>query len=213
LSFAILQAHSDRSAGALEKPGQIDVIIIDDQHPRFVAPSEPATYFIEAILSAGEIKSVLASQHLRLALEKAARFKTLIPTFGQGDMIFSNPSDKERFVNRRAYFLFAYESALSLEGIIAGIEGCLINLGDGTGSLKMGHEGNMMGPARWGNTSQFHQLAVCHDAYDDKLPQHSSALPVVHKVVVGAHGQSSKTTQVQGCPRRGRHLGPLDAIG
>jgi hypothetical protein len=166
LSFAILQAHSDRSAGALEKPGQIDVIIIDDRHPRFVAPSEPATYFIEAILSAGEIKSVLTSQHLRLALEKAARFKTLIPTFGQGDMIFSNPSDKERFVNRRAYYLFAYESALSLEGIIAGIEafvveigagqtgcldaifcldrGCLINLGDGTGSLKMGHEGNII---------------------------------------------------------------------
>jgi hypothetical protein len=65
----------DNVAGGLDKPGQIDAIIIDDRHPRFVSASEPAPYLIEAILAAGEIKSMLTSRHLRLTLEKAARFR------------------------------------------------------------------------------------------------------------------------------------------
>jgi len=149
----------DGVAGALEGPGQIDVFVVDDRHPRLSSSDLPSTYFIEGVLSAGEVKTSLTSDHLKTALEKARAFKNLKPRRGHYDQVCCLESDIKRFVDRRGYFLFCFESQLTidtihlrikefeaenslsdidhLDGVFCLDRGALINLGDGSGSFKM----------------------------------------------------------------------------
>jgi hypothetical protein len=104
-------------AGAIGGPGQIDVIIIDGSHPRTFARDQPGIFFIEGVVGAGEIKSVLTSTDLGTAIAKSRSFKELTPVIGKCDMTVTCPSDLARFVNKRPYFLFAFESQLTLDTI------------------------------------------------------------------------------------------------
>lgn len=138
---------------------QIDVVIIDDSHPRFGKVEEPNTYFIEGILAGGEVKTSLQMGQVEAVFKQAVAFKRLKATFGKGDQICSNETDIERFVTHRPYFLFAYESAVKFEALVNRVRqlehdngvgatehldaifmlghGSMFNVGDGKSSFTM----------------------------------------------------------------------------
>lgn len=144
-------------AGANKGPGQLDVIVIDDAHPRFVEVQEPGLYFVEGVLAAGEVKAALKLSDAEEIISKAAAFKRLRTALGVGDLVFANDEDMDRFFNRRPYFLFAFEAATPLESFYTRIielesslglgptdhldaiflldRGAAVNLGTGRGGL------------------------------------------------------------------------------
>ncbi len=141
--------------GSRQEAGQIDVIVFDESHPRFVEVETPGLYLIEGVVASAEVKMSLQLSDVEEIIGKAAAFKRLRPTIGHGDDVVSTPSDVERFVNRRPYFLFAYESATPIDSFYSRMievqnalglgdtdhldavfmldRGTILNLGDGQG--------------------------------------------------------------------------------
>lgn len=137
---------------------QTDVIITNEYHPFLNNLSQPEIFFIEGIMCAGEVKSILTSADLIQSLNNCAEYKKLEIKWFPGTMFHSNESDKERFIKSRAFFLFAFESQLTLETIVEKINefnadnnlpitsqidaifvldrGNVVNFGDGNGLLK-----------------------------------------------------------------------------
>ena len=173
----VIDSHGQH-AGSTEHDGQIDCILIDPRHPRFSDVKLPSTYVIEGVLLAGEIKTTLTTQGLKASLEKAREFKKLKARSTAGDMIMSNDQDTRRFYDRRPFFLFCFESQLtisnifdtvvedsktlntSLDQIIDAIfcldRGVLVNFGDGSGQLKMRKDGKpIQGWGEAGNKTLF----------------------------------------------------------
>ena len=147
---------------------QTDVIIIDEHHPFLSDLSKPSVFFIEGVACVGEVKSILTTKELEKALENCKKFKELNIKELKGSIAHTNPSDRLRFLENRAYFLFVFESKLSLKKIwqkitefiennslgiekqIGGIfildKGVIINFGDGKGQLQFTtKEGKSMG--------------------------------------------------------------------
>ena len=109
----------DRS-GAISR--QIDVVVTNADHPFVNDLSNPTTFFIEGIAMAGEVKSVLTSDELEAALKVARSFKALSLKIPNGAMVVSNDEDIKRFVERRPFFIFAFESQLTTETVKQKIE-------------------------------------------------------------------------------------------
>lgn len=138
---------------------QIDVLIIDDCHPRFGKIEEANTYFIEGILAGGEVKASLQMRQVETLFKQAVAFKKLNAIPAKGDLTFSTDTDNQRFVDRRPYFLFAYESVVKPQALIERVleleqdnkvgatdhldaifilgQGAIFNLGDGKSSFVM----------------------------------------------------------------------------
>lgn len=153
---------------------QIDVLIIDDCHPRFGKIEEPNTYFIEGILAGGEVKASLQMGQMEALFKQAVAFKKLKAIPAKGDLTCSNEADIERFLTHRPYFLFAYESAVKPEALMKRLleleraygvgptehldaifmlgKGSMFNLGDGKSSfmLRQPDGTRLMG---WGSSS------------------------------------------------------------
>jgi hypothetical protein len=139
--------------------GQTDVIIVSEDHPFTFKPNEPGLFFIEGVYGAGEVKTHLTSDHLENTLKNSVYFKSKLQiSFSAGTSSrFKSASDKDRFYLRRPYFLFAYESQLTLQSITLKVKeygeknglslfdlldaifildkGCMINMADGRGSF------------------------------------------------------------------------------
>ncbi|MFK8010664.1 MAG: DUF6602 domain-containing protein [Marinicellaceae bacterium] len=137
---------------------QLDVIITNSYHPYLNDLKEPGLFIIEGVSCAGEVKTNLASKDIVKLIESCIAFKKLTPKISKGTQISSNPSDIERFVQHRPYFVFAYKSQLKIETIQSQLidyynvnnipisnqidavfcldRGSIINFGDGKGSLK-----------------------------------------------------------------------------
>ena len=137
---------------------QIDVIMTNEYHPHINDLSQPSLYFIEGIACAGEIKSILNSKDLETILSNCLRYKKLNLRLSKGMTIHSNPSDTKRFIEKRPYFLFAFESQVTLDTVFEKItefnnqhcseirqqidaiflldRGAIINFGDGKGSFQ-----------------------------------------------------------------------------
>jgi hypothetical protein len=140
------------------RSGQADIIIVNEDHPFTFTPNKPGLFFIEGILSVGEIKTTLTTQELKNTLKNSLLYKKLKTTHGKGSMFYANKSDKNRYYEHPPFFLFCYESQLTLPtiktnienfiaesstdtlGIIDGVfvldKGWLINFGDGKGAFK-----------------------------------------------------------------------------
>ncbi len=140
------------------RSGQADIVIVSEDHPFTFNPNRPGLFFIEGISSIGEIKTVLTSQELKNTLNNSVLYKKLKITHGKGSMVHANKSDLERYYEHPPFFLFCYESQLSLSTIKKNIEsyvteksidnlqvidgifvlgkGWLINFGDGKGSFQ-----------------------------------------------------------------------------
>lgn len=137
---------------------QVDVVITDENHPFTYGDSGLGLFFIEGTCAAGEIKSVLTSAELESSLEKAYNYKKLSMIPPKGALMFSNESDGKRFYYTPPFFIFAFESQVTLEkayeivglykqkeykpGFIAdGIfildRGLIIDLGDGLGEFTI----------------------------------------------------------------------------
>ena len=100
--------------------------------------------------------AILTPEHLEQSIANSRRFKELEALPGRGLRV-ATPSDIIRFHDHRPWFLFAYESQLTLETIVERVQasataklsnhdmqvdavfildrGVAINLGDGTGSF------------------------------------------------------------------------------
>ncbi|MGG0277785.1 DUF6602 domain-containing protein [Bacillus rhizoplanae] len=149
----------------IDSTGQIsnetDIVILNEYHPNLSSLTNPSVFFIEGVLAAGEVKTNLNSNDIDTTLGKCLKFKNLVIKHNGGDMIVtSNNSDKERFIHKRAFFLFAFSSQLTLETILEKVNrfnennsleitqqidgiflldrGVILNLADGNGTLKVG---------------------------------------------------------------------------
>lgn len=137
---------------------QLDVVVTNEYHPYLNDLSAPSAFFIEGVACVGEVKSVLTSQGLSTILSSCKRFKELSPKIPEGATVHGNLEDLARFMNKRPYFLFAFESQLSLatvfervnefnqtnatditqqvDGIFMLDQGVIVNFGTGQGSLQ-----------------------------------------------------------------------------
>ena len=97
---------------------QTDVVIVNENHPFTFSPNEPGLVFIEGVVAAGEIKSVLGKKEIGDVIQKSITFKKLRPKYIKGCQRWGKESDFPRFSDRRAFFAFAYESNLSNETIL-----------------------------------------------------------------------------------------------
>jgi hypothetical protein len=146
----VIDTHGNRSS-------QCDLVIATDQHPNWFNPDHPNLFLIEAVAGAAEIKSVLTTDHLNTAIESAKRFRALRPNWSGLTEAAGSESDVRRFYRSPPFFLFAYESQLSVETVCERLEaatdtrigrtgesidgvfildtGFVLNFGDGEGSF------------------------------------------------------------------------------
>jgi hypothetical protein len=139
------------------RSAQTDLVIASEDHPFTFTSEQPGLFFIEGVLAAGEIKSLLTTDELRKALENSARFKELEVKPVTSAQAFAAPADLQRYYKWPPWFLFAFESQLSLNKIGTTIvdfvkarglspvrvvdavfvldRGYMINLGDGQGGF------------------------------------------------------------------------------
>jgi len=137
---------------------QTDIVVVNEDHPFTFTADIPGLFFVDGVCAAGEVKTILTSEQLNVALENSCQFKQLEIESGQGTMIHTNPSDRERFYKCPPWFLIAFESQLTLPNIQTAVDrfvdragvkvnelvdavfvlecGWVINFGDGKGSFQ-----------------------------------------------------------------------------
>lgn len=135
---------------------QVDVVVTNEDHPFTFNESDPSFFLVEGVAAAGEIKSVLTSTNLKETLSKAQQYKKLTIIPPAGAMMHANPSDGARFYTTPPFFVFAFDSQMSIDSILTVAEqfdqvnyspgycvdaivvlgkGYVIDFGDGQGSL------------------------------------------------------------------------------
>jgi hypothetical protein len=144
---------------------QTDVVVVSDEHPFTFEAEVAGLFFIEGVLAAGEVKTVLESTNLQEALASSRVFRDLIMNPGSGRETPSD-TDSKRYYVSPPWFLFALESRLSLDKLQSEMEafiggsgwdinktvdavfvldrGWLINLGEGNGLYRLrGEDGEL----------------------------------------------------------------------
>ena len=106
---------------------QADVVIANEYHVALRENwDDPQKFIIESVECAAETKSVIASVdgELHDIFVKAKAFKKLIvePDVVKGSVITVPPSEARRFVWRRPYFAFAFDSKVSLSRLMMKLE-------------------------------------------------------------------------------------------
>jgi hypothetical protein len=116
------------------RSGQVDVVIANDAQPFRTDIDDPGLFLIEGVSAAGEVKANLTTDRLDSTIEAATLFKEL-RSADRGSMYVSKGSDDARFLDRRPYFLFAFESQIAHETLIERLDAALpVNGADGTGA-------------------------------------------------------------------------------
>jgi hypothetical protein len=108
----IIDTRGTRSA-------QCDLVIATDRHPNWFNEDDAALFLVEAVAGAAEVKAQLTSDHLTTAIDNCKRFRALKPNWGRegNTEVVGADEDVKRFYRSPPYFLFAYESQLSIETI------------------------------------------------------------------------------------------------
>ncbi|SFI92870.1 DUF6602 domain-containing protein [Planctomicrobium piriforme] len=107
---------------------QLDVVITNDAHPPINGSQGVGLFFIEGVSCAAEVKTILDGKELESALRNASQFKRLKPDMTLPTQTVSTDSDYPRFVERRPYFLLAFESKLKNETLAQRVrEWCSLN--------------------------------------------------------------------------------------
>ena len=100
---------------------QTDVVIANQYH--FPQPpdhnwEEPQKFMIECVECAGEVKSALeGTRMLEDCFQHAKSFKSLLSSPQGNSLVQSMGGDESRFLSRRPYFLFAFESKITEQTI------------------------------------------------------------------------------------------------
>lgn len=140
------------------RSSQTDVVVANDEHPFMYPDDIQGLFFVEGVCAGGEVKSILTKAELDKTLENSRTWKKLKARPGKGTLINTNPEDRDRFYANPPYFLFAYESQLSMEAVEAQLKasgsyieqperrqldavfvldkGVVIDMGGGKGSLQ-----------------------------------------------------------------------------
>lgn len=150
------------------RSGQTDVVITNEHHALISDPEAANTFFIEEVACAGEVKMSLGSDDLDDALRNCSKFKQLTPFIASGAVIETEfEEDVHRFVEKRPYFLFCYESHLTLQRIAQALSefsslpgnwplyrqldavfvlgrGVVVNFGRGQGALRFLEQGSAL---------------------------------------------------------------------
>lgn len=135
---------------------QSDIIVADAMTQPFIKNYDkyPNMFVIEAVSCIGEVKAQLTT--LDDSFEKCRSFKLLSPKFSNGDIIHTNETDRARFYDKRPFFVFSFETKMTIENIISKLndrysntsitaqidaifmldKGAIINFGDGGGAFK-----------------------------------------------------------------------------
>ena len=94
---------------------QTDVVVTNQDHPPLFSDWERAnTYIIEGVAA---VKTALVGGQPEGPFKKGQAFKSILVEPQTQSMIFGTAEDITRFVNRRPYFAFFFESKLSLDRI------------------------------------------------------------------------------------------------
>ena len=101
------------------RSAQTDVVIADEDHPVILMAETAELFLFDGIVAAGEVKTVLTSDHLTSAISNSRKFKGLVPQYVEGDVIVGVEPDNTRYFRHRPYFLICLESDLSLETVQA----------------------------------------------------------------------------------------------
>ncbi|MCX5864867.1 MAG: hypothetical protein NTW42_07315 [Deltaproteobacteria bacterium] len=137
---------------------QLDIVITNPNHPYINDLKEPGLFLIEGVAAAGEVKTNLNSKDIDTLIQSCISYKNLQIIHQAGTQIYSNDSDIKRFIDHRPYFVFAFESQITIETIHSKLDdyyaenntpvenqidavfcldrGAIINFGDGQGALK-----------------------------------------------------------------------------
>lgn len=100
-----------------EQSTQLDVIVTNEYHPSLGRMNRPETFIVEGVAAVGEVKTNLNSNDINTLIQSCIKYKSITPTNVTGMTGFWNPFDRHRFVEHRPYFLFAFESQLSIDAI------------------------------------------------------------------------------------------------
>lgn len=101
---------------------QLDVVVLNENHPFTHSRDEPSVFFLDGLVAVGEVKSVLTSAHLDSTLDSATAFRELKPKFEKGITYKGGEPWKDPFLVSPPYFLFAYESQLSIKAILERVQ-------------------------------------------------------------------------------------------
>lgn len=140
------------------RSGQADIVIVNEDHPFTFTPNKPGLFFIEGVSAIGEVKTILTSQELENTLGNSVKYKNLKMVPDKNSLKSTNQSDLDRFYQHPPFFLFGFESQLSLAKIKSIIQdyclenhlgltdcidavfvldkGWVVNFGDGKGSYE-----------------------------------------------------------------------------
>ncbi|GAA4364102.1 hypothetical protein GCM10023185_33320 [Hymenobacter saemangeumensis] len=137
---------------------QMDVVIASEDHPFTFRENDPGLFFVEGVCAVGEVKAILNTEQLLDSLAKGSNYKQLVSIPPANAMMSANESDGKRFYTTPPFFLFAFESQITLEkiaevvqsyrpseykpgftidGIFVLSHGYLIDLGDGQGAFNI----------------------------------------------------------------------------
>src|SRR5207244_1168003 len=130
----------------------------NEDHPFTFTEDLPGLFFIEGVVGAGEVKTILTQDNLEQSLQSSRQFKALQLEAGEGTLVSSNPSDLERLYTSPLWFLFCYESLVEIRKICGRLmkeqredgapatnlvdavfvlgKGWAINFGDGKGACE-----------------------------------------------------------------------------
>jgi hypothetical protein len=100
------------------RSGQIDVVIANEYQPFRNGLHDPGVFLMEGISAAGEVKSRLTTKNLDEAINNASKFKTLRSKDEDSILQVSSGSDNKRFHQNRPYFLFAFETSVSISTML-----------------------------------------------------------------------------------------------
>ena len=96
---------------------QCDLVIATDHHPNWHNEHDPSMFLIEGVAGAAEIKVQLTSEHLNSTIDNVKSFRQLQPSWGKYVEVVGSKEEIHRYYRNPPFFLFAYESQLSIETI------------------------------------------------------------------------------------------------
>ena len=99
---------------------QTDIVVTNEYHIGLKSDwTEPQAFILESVECAGEVKSIIKDQNtLRDVFEKAKAFKSMLIEPEQGIEVRTHDEDFPRFVWRKPYFGFAFESDMTIDRIV-----------------------------------------------------------------------------------------------
>lgn len=104
---SIIDPHGNQS-------DEVDVAVCNDYQP-FHTRGSGELLIAEGVDAVYQVKARLDSAELKRAVKNCRSVKRLRRGASDGDMVLSNPADTPRFVDRIPYFIFAFETAVTMD--------------------------------------------------------------------------------------------------